>query len=99
MSFQQSTLITTLQMVLKILKILSKCHVCINEVPKPYAKFLGVLIDPQLSFKAHIKSVSKKLSTALNFMRKARNILNEHALKFIYNSTSMLSLWVWTMVA
>ena len=60
---------------------------CINEDPKPYAKFLGVLIDPQLSFKAHINSVSKKLSTALYFMRKARNILNERALKFIYYST------------
>jgi hypothetical protein len=56
----------------------------INDSPTPYAKFLGVLIDPKLSFKYHISNVTKKLSTALYFLRGAKNLLNPRALKFIY---------------
>jgi len=39
----------------------------INNSPTPYAKFLGVLIDPKLSFKPHILQVTKKVSTSLYF--------------------------------
>ena len=56
----------------------------INDSPTPYAKFLGVLIDPKLSFKSHISNIIKKLSTALYFLRGAKKVLNPHALKFIY---------------
>jgi len=56
----------------------------INDSPTPYAKFLGVLIDPKLTFKAHISNVTKKLSTALYFLRGAKKVLNPRALKFIY---------------
>ncbi len=56
----------------------------INNSPKPYAKFLGVLIDPKLTFKPHITNVTKKLSTALFFLRGAKKVLNSRALKLIY---------------
>ena len=56
----------------------------INNSPTPYAKFLGVLIDPKLTFKLHISNVTKKLSTALYFLRGAKKVLNPRALKFIY---------------
>jgi len=56
----------------------------INNSPTPYAKFLGVLIDPKLSFKTHINHVIKKVSTALYFLRGAKKVLNQRALKFIY---------------
>ena len=58
----------------------------INNSETPYAKFLGVLIDPNLSFKAHANMLNKRLSTALFFMRKAKNVLSEKSLKFIYYS-------------
>ena len=60
---------------------------CINESNQPYAKFLGVLIDPQLNFKYQTASIVKKPSTSLYFLRNAKNILNERALKSIYYST------------
>ena len=56
----------------------------INNSSTPYAKFLGVLVDPQLTFKNHIAAVTKKVSTALYFIRNAKNLLNERALKSIY---------------
>jgi len=56
----------------------------INNSPTPYAKFLGVLIDPKLSFKQHISHITKKVSTSLYFLRGAKHVLNQKALKFIY---------------
>jgi len=58
----------------------------INNSPTPYAKFLGVLIDPKLSFKPHISYITKKISTSLYFLRGAKKVLNPRALKFIYYS-------------
>jgi hypothetical protein len=63
-------------------KISKMCF--INNSQTPYAKFLGVYIDPQLSFKHHISTVTKKVSTALYFLRNAKNFLNQKSLKMIY---------------
>jgi len=63
-------------------KISKMCF--INNSLTPYAKFLGVYIDPQLSFKHHISTVTKKVSTALYFLRNAKNFLNQKSLKMIY---------------
>jgi hypothetical protein len=60
---------------------------CINSSPQPYVKYLGVHIDPQLTFKHHVSSISRKLSTSLYFLRNAKHILNEKALKSIYYAT------------
>ena len=56
----------------------------INNSITPYAKFLGVLIDPKLTFKPHVANIVKKVSTALYFLRGAKKVLNPRALKFIY---------------
>lgn len=52
----------------------------------PAIKFLGIMIDPKLNFKYHVKMLMKKLSSALYFMRNAKNILSAKSLKFIYHS-------------
>ena len=57
---------------------------CINSSKMPFIKFLGVYFDPMLTFKNHASHVTKKLSTALYFLRTAKNVLNQRALKSIY---------------
>jgi hypothetical protein len=57
---------------------------CINTLHEPIVKFLGLYIDSSLSFKYHINQLSKKISTSLYFLRSARNILTEKALKSLY---------------
>ena len=52
----------------------------------PFIKFLGVNIDPKLNFKNHVSNLIKKLSSALFFMRNAKNILSTKALTFLYYS-------------
>lgn len=52
----------------------------------PYVRFLGVLIDPALSFQPHVKYISNKLSKSLYILRKVQNLLTEKALKAIYFS-------------
>jgi len=59
---------------------------CINDLPVPSIKFLGVQIDPQLNFKTHISSINKKLCTGLFFLRSVQNFMNEKALKYMYYS-------------
>jgi len=56
----------------------------VNNSTTPCAKFLEVLIDPKLSFKPHILQVTKKVSTSVYFLRGAKNVLNQKALKLIY---------------
>jgi len=52
----------------------------------PAVKFLGLYIDPSLNFKHHIQTIRKKLSSALFFMRTAKNTLNTKALTSLYYS-------------
>ncbi len=49
-------------------------------------RFLGVYIDPHLNFNYHVKHIGKRLSTSLFFLNKAKNLLNERALKALYYS-------------
>jgi hypothetical protein len=49
-----------------------------SEVPA--VKFLGIYIDPLLNFKFHIEKTSRKLPTALFFLRKSKNFLTMKAL-------------------
>jgi hypothetical protein len=52
----------------------------------PAIKFLGIFLDPALSFKYHIQTITAKISKALYFIRSAKNILSEKALKSLYYS-------------
>lgn len=49
-------------------------------------RFLGVYTDPHLNFNYYVKHIGKRLSTSLFFLNKAKNLLNERALKALYYS-------------
>jgi len=57
-----------------------------NTSEVPAVKFLGIFIDPLLNFKYHIEKLTKKLATALYFMRAAKNFLTFDARKAMYYS-------------
>jgi hypothetical protein len=50
----------------------------------PAIKFLGIYIDPMLSFKYHINCISSKISKAMYFLRSAKHLLSEKSLKSLY---------------
>jgi hypothetical protein len=50
----------------------------------PAIKFLGIFLDPLLSFKFHINTISGKISKALYFIRSAKSLLSPIALKSLY---------------
>ena len=53
---------------------------------KEYVKYLGILIDSNLSFKQHIAAICKKISRAIGIMYKLRNYVNKKILLMIYYS-------------
>ncbi len=59
---------------------------CVNNLESVRVKFLGVLIDHNLSFCFHIKNISSKLSNALFYLRSAKKILSQEALTSLYYS-------------
>jgi len=53
---------------------------------KNYVKYLGILIDSQLTFKEHIMAVSKKTSRITGAMYRIRKFVNDKTLSMIYYS-------------
>jgi Reverse transcriptase (RNA-dependent DNA polymerase) len=53
-----------------------------SEVPA--IKFLGIYIDPSLSFKYHISTINAKISKAMYFLRSAKNVLSDSSMKSLY---------------
>ena len=53
---------------------------------KDHVKYLGVLIDSQLTFKDHVTSLSKKISRVTGLMYKIKNYVNTKTLTMLYNS-------------
>jgi hypothetical protein len=51
-----------------------------------HTKFLGLIIDEQLQWTAHIKHVKSKLSSSLYAIRNAKHILSTSQLKTLYYS-------------
>ena len=47
-------------------------------------KFLGVLIDENLTWKKHINEIEKKVSKSIGMLYKAKFLLNKKCLKVIY---------------
>ena len=66
---------------------LTKIEQLSNNSTSNCVRFLGVLIDPLLSFNNHVKNILSKLSKSLFIMRTAKHILTEKALKSLYYST------------
>jgi len=52
----------------------------------PAYKYLGIYLDPCLSFKYHLQKLSTKLSRAIYLLRTAKNILPNNAMKMLYYS-------------
>lgn len=74
-----------------------------SNSPTPAVKFLGIYIDPLLNFKYHIENISRKLSTALYFLRTAKHTLSFKALKSLYysifHSHLIYGIQVWSSTA
>lgn len=66
-------------------KLISIPNINVNS-DTPAVKFLGIYIDPALNFKFHIEKMTRKLATALFFMRNAKNFLNIETLRSMYYS-------------
>ena len=56
----------------------------ITEVEE--AKYLGVLIDKNLSWKPHIQNVNTKISKSIGFLNKVRHFAPQSILRNIYNA-------------
>jgi len=54
----------------------------INEVP--YVKYLGILLDSQLSFKYHIDEVKKKISRSIGILYKLKPFVTKKILTNVY---------------
>ena len=55
-----------------------------NSSKIPAIKFLGVFIDPNLTFQYHIKQISNKVARSLYAIRTEKNFLSQNALKSLY---------------
>ena len=51
---------------------------------KTETKFLGVIVDNQLNWNAHIKHISNKMSKSVGILRFLRDIFPKHILKTLY---------------
>ena len=49
-------------------------------------KFLGVVVDEQLSFKYHIENVARKLTVGIGFLYRGREVLGLKELMLLYNT-------------
>ena len=64
-------------------------QLCINhtEIKRESSiKFLGVLLDENLTWKPHIETIKRKISKNIGIIYKARYALNKSSLKQIYFS-------------
>ena len=55
----------------------------ISEVKE--TKFLGVIIDNNLKWSAHIQYISRKISESIGVMVKARKVFERNTLLSLYN--------------
>ena len=55
--------------------------------PSPFIKYLGLMIDENLSWNQHIDELSKKLNRANGMLSKIRHYVNKSTLRTLYFST------------
>ena len=53
---------------------------------KDYVKYLGLMIDSNLSWKYHIKSICHKISKSIGIIAKIQHYVSRHILLSVYNS-------------
>jgi exonuclease III len=64
-------------------------HIMIDNTiihPVEHTKFLGVIIDQNLSWKFHISKITNQISKNIGILRKLRNTLPKHILFSLYNT-------------
>ena len=59
-------------------------NICIKR--ENVVKFLGIIVDEQLSFKHHIENISRKFAIGLGFLYRGREVLDCKELQLLYNS-------------
>ena len=59
---------------------------CLNRTENPHLRFLGLLLDPHLTFKCHITSLAQKLSKSLYILKSVKNLLPAKVLLTLYYS-------------
>ena len=57
-----------------------------NNIIERQPKFIGVLLDENLSWKPHINTIQSKIAKTLGLLYKARNLMKSHCLKELYFS-------------
>ncbi len=57
-----------------------------NHCDEKSAKFLGILIDENLTWKEHLSHINKKISRALFSMKQVKNVLPKQCLRTLYYS-------------
>lgn len=68
------------------LNLITKLEYVNSKSDEPAIKFLGIFIDPQLTFRYHIQHIQRKVSSSLYVIKCLRNYLGENALKTLYHS-------------
>ena len=66
---------------------LERIHNDAQDVASQTYKYLGILLDENLTFNYHVDFICKKLSKALFCLRRAKSVLNKKALLILYHST------------
>jgi hypothetical protein len=68
---------------------ISTPKIFIENIPIEFVtqfNFLGIILDKNLKWKAHIDNISKKMSKTIGIMNRLKNFLPPEVLRIIYNS-------------
>ena len=80
---------------------LSKLDRVLASDSVPAIKYLGVFIDPYFNMNFHAQALCKKISSALYFLRNAKNILDQKALTSVYyaliHSHIIYAIQIWSI--
>ena len=70
-------------------KIIPQLHFSLNGSPIDYVTefiFLGLMLDCNLKFKSHLKTIGTKISRVIGLLHKLKYIFPTYLLRMIYNS-------------
>ena len=81
------TLFCSPQVKRKLPKVMPNLHIENNEILREeVTKFLGVLIDSNISWKYHINTINNKISKNIGVLYKARPFIDRNSMKQLYFS-------------
>ena len=59
---------------------------CLNKSTDPSFRFLGLTLDPHLTFKEHVRKITSKVSQGIYILRRVQNLLPDLHLRMLYFS-------------